>query len=309
MDIMSQVTTDAVTNYNPDTFDLQATLDSYVADLRDLYNDDVALEATGTGNAVLTKLKDFVNRVKSKLIEIIRNIIDRLRFMINGFRNYFTGTVKVPDEAGNAFESIMKDLEEVDKNCYDYWNTVTEFHRQLTNANTFLFNRREHISKVFDDQDELIEKMKEKIRHMGSVDVLKGTSAEEYASNLREENARTKEINIRQAQARLNKLDGNWRRHQKAADEMVSAIASALNSSESLGKLKNDSEAVESARVMRDVYSRVYNNSMATCAGMLKSISYAQRYLNVFRLLSKHAPVSANVREARPTVGVLPAHA
>ena len=309
MDIMSQVTTDAVTNYNPDTFDLQATLDSYVADLRDLYNDDVALEAAGAGNAVLTKLKDFVNRVKTKLGDIIRNIIDRLRFMINGFRNYFTGTVKVPDEAGNAFQSIMKDLEEVDKNCYDYWSTVTEFHRQLTSANTFLFNRREHISKVFDDQDELIEKMKDKIRHMGSVDVLKGTSAEEYASNLREENARTKEINIRQAQTRLDKLDSNWRRHQKVAGEMVSTIASALNSTEAIGKAKNDSETVESTRVMRDIYSRVYNNSMATCAGMLKSISYAQRYLTVFRLLSKHAPVSANVREARPTVGVLPAHA
>lgn len=309
MDIMSQLTAEAVTNYSPDNFDLQATLDSYVADLRDLYNGDAALEATGASGNVLAKLKDFVNRVKTKLIEIIRNIIARLQQMIDGIRNHFTGTVKVPDEAGSAFESIMKDLEEVDKDCYTYWNTVKNFNQDLTNANKAILYRESRIEGVFNDQDKIVERMKEKIRHMESVDVLKGASAEEYASNLREENARTKEINIRQAQARLDKLNHNWRFHQKSADEMVRTIANILNISEAVGTAANDADTVEGTRTLRNVYSRVYNNSMATCAGMLKSIAYAQRYLTVFRLLSKQTPVSANVREARPTAGILPAHA
>jgi len=307
MDIMSQLTADAVANYNPDNFDLQATLDGYVADLRSLYNDDAALESAGSTNGTLAKLKDFVNRVKTKLGDIIRNIIARLQQMIDGIKNHFTGSVKVPDEAGNAFESIMKDLEEVDKNCYTYWNSIKNFNSELNSANQTFFHREERVDAIFREQDKIAERMKEKIRHMESVDVLKGSSAEEYASNLREEKARTKEINIRQAQARLDKLNNNWRFHQKSANEMVRTTASILNVTETVANAANDTATVIGTRNLRNIYSRVYNNSMATCAGMLKSIAYAQRYLTVFCILSKQAPVSASVREARPTVGVLPA--
>ena len=297
MDFMTQLTAEAE-HVSVENFNLQESLDGYVADLRALYAIDcTAMEAEGGGKAALVEgIKIFVNKAKNRLLELFRTIVTRLQQMVDAVKNRFTKPVKVPDDLGKAYEAIYADLEKVSNESNAYFVTVWNFNQQLARAEQNLFHREEKVREVFAAYDDRIDKIKEVIRHMESVDVLGNRSVDEYVSNLREDSPRGHEVNVGQQQSKLNKMSNQWRANQLKCRNMVDEMGRALNQNEFAAKISGkDTSGIQQTR---NVYSRIFNTSMATCAGMMKSISHAQKYLTIFRRLASQAPVSANVREA-----------